>query len=111
MNNAQQGNAAAGAQQEDYVDKGKLSTVPESQPVQWVSDKPSIGVDALEKKFGGGKLDPGKQRETNEKVTDKGREFLEKKGIHIPKAVSHKLRYRPELLEESRILIALQFSN
>jgi len=56
--------ANTGGQQEDYLDKG---------------------LDALERKFGGGKVDPVKQRETNEKVTDKARDFAEKKfGFHVP---------------------------
>ena len=57
-NQAQQGGAAAGgAGQEDYADKG---------------------LDALEKKFGGGKVDPEKQRGMNEKITDGARGMFEK---------------------------------
>ncbi|KAL8696105.1 MAG: hypothetical protein Q9201_007826, partial [Fulgogasparrea decipioides] len=48
---------AAGGGQEDYLDKG---------------------LDAAEKRFGGGNVDPAKQRETNEKITDKGREMFER---------------------------------
>jgi len=47
MDNQQGGNA--GGQQEDYMDKG---------------------LDAVEKKFGQGKIDPAKERGTNEKITD-----------------------------------------
>lgn len=36
------------------------------------------GLDALETKFGGGKLDPTKLRSTNEKITDSARGFFEK---------------------------------
>jgi hypothetical protein len=63
-----------------------------------MSDEYFTGVDFLEKKFSDGKVDPVKERETNEKVTDKGREFLEKKGIHIPKAVSFDLHCSVGLL-------------
>ncbi|KAL8707702.1 MAG: hypothetical protein Q9225_007718 [Loekoesia sp. 1 TL-2023] len=46
-----------GAGQEDYLDKG---------------------LDAAEKRFGGGKIDPEKQRGMNEKITDQGREMFER---------------------------------
>ncbi len=36
------------------------------------------GLDAAEKKFGQGKVDPEKQRGMNEKVTDKARGLFEK---------------------------------
>lgn len=39
---------------------------------------PTIGLDAAEKKFGQGKVDPVKQRGMNEKVTDKARGMFEK---------------------------------
>lgn len=39
---------------------------------------PHVGVDALEKKFGGGKVDPSKMRSTNEKVTDQATRMFEK---------------------------------
>ena len=64
---------------------------------QWVSDRSFTAVDVLENKFGGGKIDPVKQRETNEKVTDKARGFLESKGVHIPKAVGFDLQGRASL--------------
>ncbi|CAD6581620.1 MAG: hypothetical protein ASARMPREDX12_000612 [Alectoria sarmentosa] len=51
----QTGNAAG--EQEDYLDKG---------------------LDAVEKKFGQGKVDPQKERGVNEKVTDKARGMFEK---------------------------------
>ncbi|KAK5364968.1 hypothetical protein LTR20_008904 [Exophiala xenobiotica] len=60
MNNAGQ----PAGQQEDYLDKG---------------------LDAAEKRFGQGKVDPTKQRSTNEKVTDKARDLFEKAtGKNIP---------------------------
>ena len=96
MNN-QQGNAA-GAGNEDFLDKGKLSVPLLDEPGQVPSDKSFAGVDAVEKKFGDGKIDPVKQRDTNEKVTDKARGLLEKKGVNIPKAVGHELTYPLELL-------------
>lgn len=37
-----------------------------------------IGLDAAEKKFGQGKVDPAKQRGMNEKITDKARGMFEK---------------------------------
>ncbi|CAG7988655.1 unnamed protein product [Penicillium olsonii] len=60
----------SGAQgQEDYVDKG---------------------LDAVEKKFGGGKVDPAKMRSTNEKITDAGREQFEKAtGKKVPSKISN----------------------
>ena len=36
------------------------------------------GLDALEKKFGQGKVDPEKQRGMNEKITDGARGMFEK---------------------------------
>ncbi|MCJ1402879.1 hypothetical protein MMC11_006100 [Xylographa trunciseda] len=65
----QQGNTAANAGQEDYLDKG---------------------LDAVEKKFGQGKIDPTKQRGMNEKVTDKARGMFEKAtGKNIPAKFSN----------------------
>ncbi|KAL9129160.1 MAG: hypothetical protein Q9175_007370 [Cornicularia normoerica] len=65
----QGGNAAAAGGQEDYLDKG---------------------LDAAEKKFGQGKIDPQKQRGMNEKVTDKARGMFEKAtGKHVPDKVSN----------------------
>ncbi|KAL9108981.1 MAG: hypothetical protein Q9187_008229, partial [Circinaria calcarea] len=55
MNTQPQGSNNAG--QEDYMDKG---------------------LDAVEKKFGGGSVDPAKQRGMNEKITDGARSVLEK---------------------------------
>ncbi|KAK5408487.1 hypothetical protein LTR06_007330 [Exophiala xenobiotica] len=65
MNNAGQ----PAGQQEDYLDKG---------------------LDAAEKRFGQGKVDPTKQRSTNEKVTDKARDLFEKAtGKNIPDKFSN----------------------
>lgn len=36
-----------------------------------------LGLDAAEKKFGQGKVDPGQARGVNEKVTDKARSVVE----------------------------------
>ncbi|KAL1987891.1 hypothetical protein VTN96DRAFT_1875 [Rasamsonia emersonii] len=56
-------------QQEDYLDKG---------------------LDALERKFGHGKIDPAKMRDTNEKITDAVREGFEQwTGKHVPKELSN----------------------
>ncbi|MCJ1365936.1 hypothetical protein MMC16_005061 [Acarospora aff. strigata] len=56
-NPVQGGGGAAGGQKEDYLDKG---------------------LDAAEKKFGGGKINPEQSRGMNEKVTDGARGMLEK---------------------------------
>ncbi|PWY87414.1 hypothetical protein BO70DRAFT_193952 [Aspergillus heteromorphus CBS 117.55] len=64
-------NNAGGAQQEDYVDKG---------------------LDSLESKFGGGKVDPhsAKMRSTNEKITDTAREKFESiTGKKVPSKISN----------------------
>ncbi|KIX06887.1 uncharacterized protein Z518_04863 [Rhinocladiella mackenziei CBS 650.93] len=37
-----------------------------------------MGLDAMEKKFGGGKIDPAKSWNMNEKMTDKARDMFEK---------------------------------
>ncbi|KAL6721042.1 hypothetical protein ACLMJK_000142 [Lecanora helva] len=64
-----QGNQAGGEQKEDYADKG---------------------LDAIEKKFGGGKVDPEKQRGMNEKITDGARGMFEKAtGKHVPEKFSN----------------------
>ncbi|KAL2057690.1 hypothetical protein ABVK25_002074 [Lepraria finkii] len=66
-NQTQQGQGNAG--QEDYLDKG---------------------LDAVEKKFGQGKVDPTKERGVNEKVTDKARGMFEKMtGKHVPEKFSN----------------------
>jgi len=65
MNNQGQ----AGQPKEDYLDKG---------------------VDAIEKKFGQGKIDPAKSRSMNEKVTDKARDMFEKAtGKNVPDKFSN----------------------
>ncbi|KIW11230.1 hypothetical protein PV08_10530 [Exophiala spinifera] len=65
MNN--QGQAAG--QKEDYLDKG---------------------LDAVEKKFGQGKIDPQKSRGMNEKITDSAREMFEKAtGKNVPEKFSN----------------------
>ncbi|MCJ1442640.1 MAG: hypothetical protein MMC23_003137 [Stictis urceolatum] len=48
------------------------------------------GLDAAEKKFGGGKVDPATMRSTNEKITDTGRDQFEKMtGKDIPDKFSN----------------------
>ncbi|KAJ5917972.1 hypothetical protein N7454_010347 [Penicillium verhagenii] len=55
--------------QEDYVDKA---------------------LDAGERKFGGGKVDPAKMRSTNEKITDTAREKFESAtGKKVPEKFSN----------------------
>jgi len=47
-------------------------------------------VDSVEKKFGGGKIDPNKMRSTNEKITDGAREQFEKAtGKNVPDKFSN----------------------
>ncbi|KAJ5593925.1 uncharacterized protein N7459_000133 [Penicillium hispanicum] len=61
--------SSAGGQQQDYLDKG---------------------LEAVEKKFGGGKIDPAKMRSTNEKITDGAREQFEKAtGKKVPEKFSN----------------------
>ncbi|KAL8786300.1 MAG: hypothetical protein Q9195_008260 [Heterodermia aff. obscurata] len=56
-------------QQEDYLDKG---------------------LDAVEKKFGQGKIDPAKERSLNEKITDKATGLFEKAtGKDVPDKISN----------------------
>ncbi|KAJ5538775.1 uncharacterized protein N7503_006720 [Penicillium pulvis] len=60
-------NQAAG--NEDYLDKG---------------------LDSVEKKYGGGKVDPAKMRSTNEKITDTVREKFEgATGKNVPDKFSN----------------------
>jgi len=48
------------------------------------------GLDAIEKKFGEGKVDPNKMRSTNEKITDGAREQFEKlTGKNVPEKFSN----------------------
>ena len=42
-------------------------------------------MDAAEKKFGGGKIDPQKERGVNEKVTDQARGMFEKVTGYVPR--------------------------
>jgi hypothetical protein len=59
-------------QQEDFVDKG-------AYPHPWLKTYANVaGLDALEQRFGGGKIDSAKMRSTNEKITDAAREQFEK---------------------------------
>ena len=49
-----------------------------------------VGLDAVEKKFGQGKIDPQKERGVNEKITDKARGMFEKAtGYDPPFHTSH----------------------
>jgi hypothetical protein len=67
--------------QEDYADKGIIQVL----HITWNYDANGgpyslllTGLDALEKKFGQGKVDPTKMRSTNEKITDGLRQGFEK---------------------------------
>lgn len=57
--------------QKDYLDKGK------SPPGVFRPYLNHVGLDSVERKFGGGKVDPDKMRDTNEKITDTAREQFE----------------------------------
>ncbi|OOF94095.1 hypothetical protein ASPCADRAFT_6851 [Aspergillus carbonarius ITEM 5010] len=58
-----------GSGQEDYVDKG---------------------LDSVESKYSGGKIDPQKMRSTNEKITDTARtKFEGATGQHVPDKISN----------------------
>ncbi|KAH8424432.1 uncharacterized protein LDX57_002183 [Aspergillus melleus] len=47
-------------------------------------------VDSAERKFGGGKIDPDKMRDTNEKITDTARERFEgATGKKVPEKFSN----------------------
>lgn len=79
-NQHQQAGAASG--QEDYLDKG-ASVIPSPLPYPFLSINQftiniSTGLDAAERKFGQGKVDPAKERGVNEKVTDQARGMFEK---------------------------------
>ncbi|KAI9926016.1 hypothetical protein ASPWEDRAFT_107397 [Aspergillus wentii DTO 134E9] len=61
--------SGGGSGQKDYLDKA---------------------LDAAERKFGGGKVDPEKMRGTNEKITDGAREQFEKfTGKKVPEKFSN----------------------
>ncbi|PLB53528.1 hypothetical protein P170DRAFT_131759 [Aspergillus steynii IBT 23096] len=48
------------------------------------------GLDSVERKFGGGKIDPDKMRDTNEKITDTAREKFEgATGKKVPEKFSN----------------------
>ncbi|EAW09992.1 uncharacterized protein ACLA_042140 [Aspergillus clavatus NRRL 1] len=66
------GSHAGGAQgQEDYVDR-------------------ETGLDAVEQRASGGKIDTNKMRGTNEKITDGARNHFEKStGHHVPSKISN----------------------
>ena len=77
----------AGAPKEDYLDKGKavpmffIPSVPVTyQPIahKKPTDRLQKGLDAVEKKFGQGKINPEQSRSMNEKVTDGARGMFEK---------------------------------
>ena len=93
--NQQQQASGASGQQEDYLDKG-ASVIPNPHsccathtrspffPVNQIKSLTHIftiyttGLDAAERKFGQGKVDPAKERGVNEKVTDQARGMFEK---------------------------------
>ena len=56
----------------------RVSSIPLGENPSSVADFAIIGLDSVESKFGGGKIDPQKYRSTNEKVTDGIRNEFEK---------------------------------
>ncbi|OJJ66343.1 hypothetical protein ASPBRDRAFT_79224 [Aspergillus brasiliensis CBS 101740] len=67
--NAQASGSSGNQNQEDYLDKG---------------------LDSVETKFGGGKIDPQKMRSTNEKITDTARtKFEGATGKNVPEKFSN----------------------
>ncbi|OJJ44446.1 hypothetical protein ASPZODRAFT_18637 [Penicilliopsis zonata CBS 506.65] len=68
-NNDTAGSSSGGNNNEDYLDKA---------------------LDSAERKFGGGKVDPAKMRDTNEKITDGARtQFESMTGKKVPEKFSN----------------------
>ncbi|KAJ5106098.1 hypothetical protein NUU61_003445 [Penicillium alfredii] len=76
------------AGKEDYLDKGEVFHGSWSGVFR--TDISYTGLDAIESKLSGGKIDPQKMRSTNEKITDAGREQFEKAtGKNLPDKFSN----------------------
>ena len=65
-----------GAPKEDYLDKGPSWPLP--YPKNFTLTSRNAGLDAAEKKFGQGKINPEQSRGMNEKITDGARNMFEK---------------------------------
>ncbi|KAF3483784.1 uncharacterized protein GIQ15_03108 [Arthroderma uncinatum] len=77
MNN-QPGGGQPSGEGKDYLDKADAS------------GRVDVALDAAEKKFGKGKIDPNKSRGINEKITDFARTTFEKMtGKKVPKKFSN----------------------
>ncbi|EAW21101.1 uncharacterized protein NFIA_062620 [Aspergillus fischeri NRRL 181] len=62
----------------------------QGEPQRQQEDFVDRGLDALEQRFGGGKIDTAKMRSTNEKITDAAREQFEKAtGYKVPEKFSN----------------------
>ncbi|KAK2821750.1 hypothetical protein FQN49_007711 [Arthroderma sp. PD_2] len=104
MNNQPPGGGPGGpgGRGQDYLDKGtreEMALIPESlEAIKTRSEKHKLtpliyvytALDAAEKKFGKGKIDPNKSRGMNEKITDFARNTFEKvTGKKVPKKFSN----------------------
>ncbi|KAJ5793416.1 hypothetical protein N7457_000015 [Penicillium paradoxum] len=70
--------------------KGSSSGTGSSSGSQGQEDYVDKALDSVEKKFGGGKIDPVKMRSTNEKITDTARGQFEKAtGKKVPEKISN----------------------
>ena len=84
---AQASGSSGNQGQEDYLDKGEYFSARALTIIScWFglsrlecnADIISlVGLDSVEQKFGGGKIDPQKMRSTNEKITDTARNQFE----------------------------------
>lgn len=80
---AQASGSSGNQGQEDYLDKGEFLSASawyfglcyRGWNAMLISS--SLGLDSVEQKFGGGKIDPQKMRSTNEKITDTARNQFE----------------------------------
>ncbi|KAH1522874.1 hypothetical protein KXX29_009365 [Aspergillus fumigatus] len=62
----------------------------QGEPQSQQEDLLDKGLDALEQRLGGGKIDPAQLRSTNEKITDAAREQFEKAtGYKVPEKFSN----------------------
>ncbi|PYH28787.1 uncharacterized protein BO87DRAFT_203742 [Aspergillus neoniger CBS 115656] len=99
---AQASGSSGNQGQEDYLDKGEYFFFFTRAPIilccwfglsrlEWNADIIAlVGLDSVEQKFGGGKIDPQKMRSTNEKITDTARnQFESATGRKVPEKFSN----------------------
>lgn len=80
------GHHSGGADDRDYLDKGEITKTTIANQLQLpfifscllLLTFLEIGLDSVQRKYGGGKIDPDKNRQTNEKITDGARNMFEK---------------------------------